>query len=279
MSAFSQLEGKVAVVTGGASGIGKGIAQRLIANGMRVVIADIEEEALRHTAAEIGATGIRTDVSSLESVQALAEQVKRQFGTAHLVCNNAGIGSVAMLADMSPRDWQWIINVNLWGVIHGINAFLPMLQANPDGGHIINTSSMGGFGVIPGLGAYSATKFAVVAITEALAMELEIAGSRVGASLLCPGTVRTNIKNSARNRPAELAGALTDTDLENSEMAAKLRWADPLDVGESVVRGLKAGEFYIFTHPEMRSSIDERHARIAAAFDQAARLAQVAEIA
>src|SRR5262245_33434334 len=139
MSGLANLSGKIAVVTGGASGIGRGIASRLLAQGMKVVIADIEQSALDSTAAALGVTGIRTDVSSLESVQALAEEVKRRFGTAHLICNNAGVGSVARLADMTAADWQWMLGVNLWGVIHGVQAFLPMLKMNSEGGHIVNT--------------------------------------------------------------------------------------------------------------------------------------------
>ena len=144
MSGLKNLSGKVAVVTGGASGIGRGIATRLVEHGMQVVIADIEQSALDRTAAEIGATAIRTDVSSLESMRALAENVRARFGTVHVVCNNAGVGSVARLESMTSADWQWMLGVNLWGVIHGVSVFLPLLKANPDGGHIVNTASMGG---------------------------------------------------------------------------------------------------------------------------------------
>jgi len=271
MSGLNDLAGKVAVVTGGASGIGKGIASRLLAQGMRVVISDIELGALNAAAAELGITGIRADVSSLESVQQLADEVVRKFGAVHVVCNNAGVGSVARVADMKTSDWQWLLGVNLWGVIHGVSVFLPLLQSNPDGGHIVNTASMGGFATLPGLGAYTTSKFAVVALSETLAMELEEDRSRVGVTVLCPGPVRTNLKSSQRNRPSSLTGgALVDTDLETSEQGAQMRWLVPDEVGDIVVRAIRRGDLYALTHPEMAGIPAARHERIAEAFRTAA---------
>lgn len=270
MSGLESLTGKVAVVTGGASGIGRGIATRLVDQGMKVVIADIEQGALQQTAAEIGAVGIRTDVSDAASVQKLADEILSKFGAVHLVCNNAGVGSLGRIADMTFKDWQWVINVNLWGVIHGTQIFLPLLKRNADGGHFVNTSSMGGLGTMPGLGGYAVTKFGVVALTETLAQELAEDGSNVGATVLCPGTVRTNIANSSRNRPAGLEGGLADVDLEASEFGATLRWMDPLDVGDVVIRAVKRGDLYAFTHPEMGEPILQRNANIAAALKAAA---------
>jgi len=271
MSGLNDLAGKVAVVTGGASGIGKGIASRLLAQGMRVVISDIELGALNAAAAELGITGIRADVSSLESVQQLADEVVRKFGVVHVVCNNAGVGSVARVADMKTSDWQWLLGVNLWGVIHGVSVFLPLLQSNPDGGHIVNTASMGGFATLPGLGAYTTSKFAVVALSETLAMELEEDRSRVGVTVLCPGPVRTNLKSSQRNRPSSLTGgALVDTDLETSEQGAQMRWLVPDEVGDIVVRAIRRGDLYALTHPEMAGIPAARHERIAEAFRTAA---------
>jgi len=272
MTGLTDLAGKVAVVTGGASGLGKGIAARLRARGMRVVISDIEAHALASTAEELGVTGIRADVSSRESLQMLADQVMRDFGAVHVVCNNAGVGSVARIADMKAADWQWLLGVNLWGVIHGVSTFLPILQANPDGGHIVNTASMGGLATIPTLGGYSTTKFAVVALSETLAAELEAEGSRVGVTILCPGPVRSNLKNSQRNRPASLGqGALVDTDIETTEDGAKLRWLEPDQVGEVVVRAIQRGDLYALTHPEMADQPAARQERIAAAFREAAK--------
>jgi NAD(P)-dependent dehydrogenase (short-subunit alcohol dehydrogenase family) len=270
MGGLPDLRGKVAVVTGGASGIGRGIAEQLAAQGMHVVIADIEEPALRKAAADLGAVGIPTDVSDAGSVQALAKEVTALFGPVHVVCNNAGIGPMAAIADLTMDDWHWIIGVNLYGVIHGVQAFLPVLQANPDGGHIVNTASMAGLVAPPGLGAYSVTKFGVVALTEALAAELAAAGSKVGASVLCPGTVRTNIHSSSRNRPSRFAGGgLADVDVSQDENPL-YRWISPQDAGAVVVRAIRSGDLYALTHPDWYPMVEQRHQGIAAAFRQAA---------
>jgi len=267
VSGLQDLNGKVAVVTGGASGIGMGIARQLIAAGARVVIADIEQDALQRTAAEIGAVGVRTDVSDLSSVEALAAEVMARFGTVHVLCNNAGVGPMARIADMTTADWRWIINVNLWGVVHGTTVFLPLLRANADGGHVVNTASVGGLRTMPGLGPYSVTKFGVVALTEALAQEMALDGAKVGATVLCPGPVRTNIKASSRNRPEPLAGgALADVDLEATEMGRSVRWVDPDEAGRVVVRAIRQGDLYAFTHPEMAAAVEERHQAISEAF-------------
>ena len=271
MTALKALAGKVAVVTGGASGIGKGIARRLKAEGMQLVIADIEPGPLEAAAAELDAVGVRVDVSDYASVEALAAEVERRFGAVHLVCNNAGVGSTAKIADMQLSDWRWILDVNLWGVINGVKAFLPRLLANPDGGHIVNTASMSGFSAMPTLGGYTVTKYAVVALSETLALELEQDGAKVGVTVLCPGPVRSNIKASSRNRPAGLAGgALTDSDLEHDPIAAQMRWLDPDDAGEVVVRAVRRGDLYALTHPEMFGSVEARFEAIAAAFRAAA---------
>jgi len=260
---MKELKGKVAVVTGGASGIGRGIAKQLIGAGAQVAIADIEAGALARTAEEIGASPIQADVSNADSVARLAREMQRQFGTVHIVCNNAGVGSIAAISAMKLTDWQWLLNVNLWGVIHGIHAFLPILKANADGGHIVNTSSIGGHVTMPGLGGYSVTKFGVLALSEALAQELAAEGSQVGVTVLCPGTVRTNIGRSQRNRPASLSGALVDVDLQQSEMGADMRWIEPEEVGAVVVRAIRNGDLYAFTHPDQKAPILERHQRIA----------------
>ena len=270
MSALPDLRGKVALVTGGASGIGKGIAGQLIAEGMRVVIADIERDALEKTAAELGATGIPVDVSEADSVGWLAERVVAEFGTVHVVCNNAGVGPMSPVADLTTADWNWIIGVNLYGVIHGVQTFLPILQANPDGGHIVNTASMAGLVAPPRMAAYCVTKFGVVALTEVLAAELAADGSRVGATVLCPGTVRTNIHASSRNRPQNLAGGgLADVDISGDDNPF-FRWISPAEAGSVVVRAIKAGDLYAFTHPEWYAMVEPRHQAIAAAFRLAA---------
>lgn len=269
MSGLPDLRGKIAVVTGGASGIGKGIATTLLAEGMRVVIADIEQDALRKTAADIGALGVPTDVSDVESVRALAKEATARFGTVHVVCNNAGIGPLAQIADLTMDDWHWMIGVNLYGVIHGVQTFLPILRENPDGGHIVNTASMAGLVAPPRLGAYSVTKYGVVALTEVLAAELAAAGSKVGASVLCPGTVRTNIGTSSRNRPEHLSdGGLADVDIELDDNPL-YRWIGPEDAGAVVVRAIKRGDLYALTHPDWYPLVEHRHQVIAAAFQSA----------
>jgi NAD(P)-dependent dehydrogenase (short-subunit alcohol dehydrogenase family) len=269
MSALADLQGKVAVVTGGASGIGKGIAEALRNEGAQVVIADIEQGALDATAEELGATGIRTDVSKSESVEALAKEVVERFGTAHVLVNNAGIGPLANIADLTLDDWQWMVGVNLWGVIHGIHHFLPILKANEDGGHIVNTSSMAGLVGMPGLGSYTLTKYGVLGLTEVLYKELADEGSKVGATVLCPGTIHTNIGTSSRNRPAGNQGGLHDVDIsqEGSEVdMSGVRWMIPIEVGAIVVDCIKTGELYALTHPDWWDMVEPRFQHIAAAF-------------
>ena len=270
MSGFTDLQDKVAVVTGGASGIGLGIARQFRAAGMRVVIADIEEAALQRAATEIGALGVRTDVRDAASVQALADATIAEHGAVHVVVNNAGVGPMAPIADLQLSDWQWMLQVNLWGVIHGVHTFLPLLQQNAEGGHIVNTSSIGGLVPGPGLGAYNVTKYGIVALTETLAMELAAQDSPVGASVLLPGTVRTGIGKSSRNRPADAAdGALADVDLEAGPDLG-MTWLEPDDVGRIVIEAMAAGDLYIVTHPEGWPMVAARHQAIADAFTAAA---------
>jgi len=270
VSALADLRGKVAVVTGGASGIGKGIARQFTAQGMRVVIADIEAGPLREAATELDAVAVVADVSDPASVRELARSATRRFGTVHVICNNAGVGPMAPIADLTLDDWHWMIGVNLYGVIHGVHTFLPILQANDDGGHIVNTASMAGLVAPPRLGAYSVTKFGVVALTEVLAAELAQADSKVGATVLCPGTVRTNIHTSSRNRPGPPGGrGLADVDISLDENPA-YRWVSPEDAGAVVVRAIRRGDLYALTHPDWYAMVERRHAAIAAAFGQPA---------
>jgi NAD(P)-dependent dehydrogenase (short-subunit alcohol dehydrogenase family) len=274
VSGLPDLNGKVAIVTGGASGIGKGIATRLRAEGAQVIIADIQRDALEATAAELGATGIRTDVSDPASVDALARAALERFGAVHVVCNNAGIGPLAPVADLTLDDWHWMIGVNLWGVIHGVHTFLPILKQNREGGHIVNTASMAGLVAGPRLGAYAAAKFGVVGLTEVLAAELAADNSRVGVSVLCPGTVHTNIGHSSRNRPAGLPDAgFKDIDIE-LEDNPRHRWIYPVDAGAVVVRAIKRGDLYALTHPDWYPMVAERHERIAEAFREQEALRQ-----
>ncbi|MET7653727.1 SDR family NAD(P)-dependent oxidoreductase [Streptomyces sp. NPDC005486] len=272
MTVIKEVSGLVAVVTGGASGIGKGIAQRLVAGGAHVVIADIEQDALDAAAEEIGAVGVRTDVSDAASVRALADEVVDRFGKVHLVFNNAGVAPESRIADMTLEDWKWILDVNLDGVIHGVHAFLPLLKQHGEPAYLVNTSSMGGFVAdMPGLGAYATTKFAIMGLTEALAQELRREDSNVGAAVLAPGTVRSNIARSLRTRPAGAASsAFVQNDISDDPELAKLRWLDPVEVGDVVLAALARGETHIVTHPEWYPMVAERAAAIDAAFRRGA---------
>ncbi|GGN33829.1 SDR family NAD(P)-dependent oxidoreductase [Streptomyces fuscichromogenes] len=272
MTVIKEVSGLVAVVTGGASGIGKGIARRLAERGAQVVIADIEEGPLAAASEEVGAVGIRTDVSDAASVQALADHVVERFGKVHLVFNNAGVGPESRIADMTLADWKWILGVNLDGVVHGVHAFLPLLKRHGEPAYLVNTSSMGGFVAdMPGLGAYATTKFAIMGLTEALAQELRREGSNVGAAVLAPGTVRSNIARSLRTRPEGAAdSAFVQNDIAEDPEVAKLRWLDPVEVGDVVLAALARGETHIVTHPEWYPMVSERMARIEAAFERAA---------
>lgn len=260
------LDSKVAVVTGGASGIGKGIAQHLVTEGMRVVVADIEPGPLQATAAELGAIGIQVDVTKPEQVQRLADRVVDHYGRVDLVVNNAGVGSMGRLDDLTVNDWRWILDVNLFGVIHGITSFLPILRGNAEGGHIVNTASMAGLVTLPGMAAYTASKFAVVGLTEVLAKEMAAAGVDIGATVLCPGPVRSNIVTSLRTRPGGAAGGLFDVDASADGPLAEMRWVDPLEVGALVAAAVKRGDLYAITHPELWPQVKERLAGIEAAF-------------
>src|SRR5580704_6437907 len=205
---MQSLRDKVAVITGGASGIGKAVAARAAAEGMKIVVADIEEGPLKEAEAEISSTGadvlgVVADVSDAASVRDVRDRALDRFGAVHLVHNNAGIGLGGPIWEVSEQDWRWILGVNLWGVVHGIATFVPLLLEQGEG-HIVNTASVAGLIVAPFLGPYNATKQAVVAISETLFKDLQSVGAPmgVGVSVLCPGFVRTRIAESDRNRPA-----------------------------------------------------------------------------
>jgi NAD(P)-dependent dehydrogenase (short-subunit alcohol dehydrogenase family) len=260
--------GKVAVVTGGASGIGRAMAKRFVAEGMQVVIADVEAAPLEATAAEIGAIGVMTDVAEADSVAALADTVIERFGAVHVLCNNAGVGGGGRIRDLTLNDWKWVIDVNLWGVVHGLHSFLPHLLANGEGGHVVNTASVAGLVAGPGIGPYNAAKYGVVAISETLRAELAADGSPVGVSVLCPGYVTTNIFTSQRNRPAALRNEAMKTTARaaNREIAATAlaQGLDPAVVADMVVDAIRAERFWVITHPEYLAAVEERTADIVA---------------
>ncbi|MCU1361442.1 MAG: short-chain alcohol dehydrogenase [Ilumatobacteraceae bacterium] len=259
-----ELSDKVAVVTGGASGIGRAMAERFKANGMHVVIADIEPDALRATADELGVHGVVVDVSSADSVAALADEVIARFGAVNLLCNNAGVGGGGRIVDQTLNDWKWVIDVNLWGVVHGLHSFLPHLLVAPGGAHIVNTASMAGMAAWPGIGPYNATKYAVVGISETLAVEL--AGTGVGISVLCPGVVSTNIFTSQRNRPDRLRNETPKAAARQSNVELMQQLGiSPAVVADRVAEAIIDDRFWIFTHPELLDAVETRHAGIMAA--------------
>ncbi len=264
---MTDIAGRIAVVTGGASGIGRGIAEALIEDGATVVVADIEQGALDATAAEIGAIAFRADVSKAESVEALKDFVLDRFGRVDIVCLNAGVGPSGWIRDLTVEDWEWILGVNLWGVIHGVRSFLPALEANPDGGHIEITGSNAGLIAQKSIGSYSVTKYAVLGLAEVLSLELAEAGSKVRVTYLAPGMVRTNIGSSSRNRPGGLEGALHDADISRV-INQDVRRIDAITAGRIAVRAIANDDLYAPTHPDLLPPIAARHARIAAAHEK-----------
>ncbi len=272
-----ELAGKVAVVTGGGSGIGRGMALAFAEAGMRVVVADIEEPAAEKVVAEIEAMGqralaIQTDVSKRDAVEALAERAYAEVGRVELLCNNAGVFLFGPLDGQRDSDWRWILSVNLEGVVNGLQAFVPRMKQQSGQKHIVNTASLAGVVALPGLGVYTASKYAVVGISETL--RLEGASWGLGCSVLCPGAVNTNIISSERNRPAELGAPRPDNaPAVPPNVAANIlaRARDPLWVGRRVRAGVENDEAYIFTDPRGRALLDARIAAMRAGFDAADR--------
>jgi NAD(P)-dependent dehydrogenase (short-subunit alcohol dehydrogenase family) len=265
----TEIAGAVAVVTGGAAGIGRGIAEQLLDEGATVVIADIERRALDAAAEATGATGIVVDVSDPASVRALAAAVTGRFGRVDILVNNAGVGPQGRLAELTRGDWRWLLGVNLDGVINGIEAFLPGLRANAGGGHIVNTASMSALSPLPGLGAYAASKSAVCALSEVLAAELAEDGLPIGVTILIPGNVRTSIARSLRNRPPGPASGLTDVDLQSARgRTSATVWLEPREVGRITTRAIRANDLYAITHPGLWGRVEARHEALRAAFEK-----------
>jgi NAD(P)-dependent dehydrogenase (short-subunit alcohol dehydrogenase family) len=256
---------RVAVVTGAASGIGLALAECFAAEGMKVVMADIEgaalataAEGLRGKAPAVLATSV--DVSRPEDVERLARETYQAFGAAHVLCNNAGVAVIGAVHEHTLADWQWVINVNLWGVIHGVRAFLPRMLAGGDEGHIVNTASMAGLTTAPFMSVYDVTKHGVVALSESMYKELQVTGSPIGVSVVCPGLIDTNIMRSSRNRPEALAEAGKAGPMAQAfgqSLADRLAGGyPPSEVAAQVAQGIREDRFYIVpAQPEVKGGI------------------------
>ena len=267
---MKDLKCKVAVVTGGASGIGRAMAERFAAEGMKVVLADIEEGALAAAEGEMKAKGAtvaskRTDVSRGEDVEALARFTVDTFGAVHVACNNAGVGVGGVTWQQTVKDWEWVLGVNLWGVIHGIRAFVPIMLQQGDECHVVNTASRAGLATRPWLAMYSASKHAVVALSESLYHELSLTGSKVKVSVLCPAVVNTRIGESERNRPETLrdaAGAGVPVQqaqaMEQAFRALLATGQPPEEVAAAVVEAIRGERFYIIPHEETKAWVATR---------------------
>ncbi len=264
---MKEFRDKVAVVTGAASGIGQALARRFAQAGMKLVLADVEGPALEQAAREIEASGttvlaMRTDVSKAADVERLAHATLEKFGAVHVVCNNAGVVTSAPAWMNTVADWEWVLGVNLWGVIHGVRVFTPILLAQGVEGHIVNTASMAGMIAGPGMSTYNVSKFGVVALSETLHQELLLLGAPVRVSVLCPGFVNTRIADAARNRPTELAGTAPKLPgaEEMEQMGRQLLAAGspPSLVADVVFDAIRAERLHIFPHPEWKKYIRTR---------------------
>jgi NAD(P)-dependent dehydrogenase (short-subunit alcohol dehydrogenase family) len=260
------LEGRVAVVTGAASGIGLATATRFAQEGMKLVMADIEADALDAAVATLQdsgheAIGVRTDVSKYDQIEELAARAVEAYGKVNVVHNNAGVVRAGTLEELSLDDWQWVLGVDLWSVIYGVKVFLPLIKQAGEG-HVVNTASSAGLQSTPHIGPYNVAKFGVVALTETLKLELDGAASPIGASVLCPGAVQTQICESDRNR--EAAGAATaepsatDDAFRASAGPIVAVGIEPGDVAEMVVAAIRSNDFWILTHAGWRDVLQAR---------------------
>lgn len=280
---MEHFEGKVAVVTGAASGIGRALAQAFAAEGMRLVLADVEAAPLEQVAAELRDHGtevrsVLADVSKASEVERIAAVAMEDFGALHVACNNAGVSGGGLSWEIEPETWEWILGVNLWGVIHGVRTFTPLIIAS-GGGHVVNTASMAGLSSPPGMSPYNVSKHGVVTLSEAMSVELAMMHPEVGVSVLCPGWVRTRIHEAERNRPdgvAAFAAGAGDSEADagaGAQGLAALRsmveqWIaeglDPADVAAMALDAIRNRRFYVLTHPEWQGMVRDRVDRMLA---------------
>ena len=273
---LTSLKDRIAVVTGGASGIGRALALLFAREGAHVVVADLDEAGMAETVAGVIQAGrrglaVKTDVSHLADVQALADRAFAELGAVHVVCNNAGVALWGGLESVSHQDWEWAMGVNLWGVIHGVEAFVPRMVAQKQPGHVVNTASMAGLIASQGLGVYNTTKYAVVGLSETLQKDLR--GHDIGVSVLCPMGVNTRIRQSERNRPATLrnqTAAREGAPAAREGTAVELigRYLPPEHVAERVLRAIYANRLYVITHEEGLTPLKRRFERMAQAIEE-----------
>jgi len=260
--------GRVAVVTGAASGLGRELALRCGREGMKVALADVDEAALARVEAELKAAGadaiaVRCDVASGADVEALAARTLEAFGAVHLVCNNAGIAPLGVVWENTVADWQWTLGVNVWGVIHGVRVFTPILLRQGDEGHVVNTASVAGLIAPPGMGMYNVSKHAVVALTETLHHDLAARGAKVKCSVVCPAYFPSAITESERTRPAALREERAKTD-EDRAREASMRKAvqsgrlSAADIAGRVLEAVREERFYVLTHPRILPAVEAR---------------------
>lgn len=254
---MKDLAGRVAVVTGAGSGIGRALARAFAREEMRVVAADVDEAGLAETVAGFDGIAVRTDVTDLGQVRALADRAFDAFGAVHVLCNNAGVALGGGLESASHQDWQWVLGVNLWGVIHGIEAFVPRMVAQKTEGHIVNTASMAGLVASQGLGVYNTSKYAVVGLSETLAKDLR--GYGIGVSVLCPLGVATRIRSSERNRPTALRN---DGPSASPPIELMGRTLSAEHVAGLVIAAIRRNQLYVIPHEESLDPIRRRFQRI-----------------
>lgn len=266
--------GKVAVITGAGSGFGREFARVGASLGMKLVLADIQADALAATASELQARGVelvaeRVDVSKAEDVERLARRTKETFGKVHLLFNNAGVAAGGLVWEHSTRDWEWVLGVNLWGVIHGVRCFVPMMLEQGDECHVVNTASVAGLLSTQLMGVYNVSKHGVVTLTETLYNDLRLKGANVGVTLLCPAYVPTGINLSERNRPADAQPEGEETESMKAARAAMDKAVtsgriSAEDVANMTFDAIRENRFYVVTHPKILSSVELRLQDIAA---------------
>jgi NAD(P)-dependent dehydrogenase (short-subunit alcohol dehydrogenase family) len=266
---MKDLKDKVAVVTGGASGLGLAMARRFAAEGMKLVLADIEEEALRRVELElrkagVPVIGIWTDVSRSQDIERLAEKTLATFGAAHVLCNNAGVAPNGAVWENTVADWEWVLGVNVWGVIHGVRTFLPIMLRQDTECHVVNTASVAGLLSVPNMGIYCVSKHAVVTLSECLHHDLAQRHAKIGVSVLCPAYVPTGIVDSERNRPALLRNPPRTKTPEELAREEQMRHAvlsgrvSAEQVADKVFEAVHEDRFYILTHPKIKGAIQTR---------------------